>query len=227
MRLGKQVSALAATTATVALAAPAHADADTDFASQLRSYGIYGPCDCNAWLAKITCERMGNGLDDTAGTSAQFLSHAFSAPHQHPADLEVPRRRNHHLLPGPDANAGIRRPATLITPSAAATRASRGVDIPGGHMHPSTRKYDLVVIGSGPGGQKAAIAAAKLGKSVAVIEHDGMLGGVCVHTGTIPSKTLREAVVFLTGITQREVYGGVTASRKTSPPPTCWPAPNR
>src|ERR1700722_8540458 len=75
-------------------------------------------------------------------------------------------------------------------------------------MHPSMRDYDLVVIGSGPGGQKAAIAAAKLGKSVAVIEHGRMLGGVCVHTGTIPSKTLREAVLYLTGITQREVYGG-------------------
>ena len=74
MRLGKQVSALAATTATVALAAPAHADADTDFASQLRSYGIYGPCDCNAWLAKITCERLANGVDNTAYKSAQFLS---------------------------------------------------------------------------------------------------------------------------------------------------------
>jgi NAD(P) transhydrogenase len=69
------------------------------------------------------------------------------------------------------------------------------------------RKYDLIVIGSGPGGQKAAIAAAKLGKSVAVIEHDRMLGGVCTNTGTIPSKTLREAVVYLTGITQRELYG--------------------
>ena len=74
-------------------------------------------------------------------------------------------------------------------------------------MHPSMREYDLVVIGSGPGGQKAAIAAAKLGKSVAVIEHGRMLGGVCVHTGTIPSKTLREAVIYLTGITQRELYG--------------------
>src|SRR4029077_13517391 len=74
-------------------------------------------------------------------------------------------------------------------------------------MHPSMREYDLVVIGSGPGGQKAAIAAAKLGKSVAVIEHDRMLGGVCTNTGTIPSKTLREAVLYLTGITQRELYG--------------------
>src|SRR5277367_5445129 len=74
-------------------------------------------------------------------------------------------------------------------------------------MHPSMREYDLVVIGSGPGGQKAAIAAAKLGKSVAVIEHRRMLGGVCVHTGTIPSKTLREVVTYLTGITQRELYG--------------------
>jgi NAD(P) transhydrogenase len=69
------------------------------------------------------------------------------------------------------------------------------------------QEYDLVVIGSGPGGQKAAIAAAKLGKSVAVIERSRMLGGVCVNTGTIPSKTLREAVVYLTGMNQRELYG--------------------
>ena len=69
------------------------------------------------------------------------------------------------------------------------------------------QQYDLVVIGSGPGGQKAAIAAAKLGKSVAVIERGLMLGGVCVNTGTIPSKTLREAVVYLTGMSQRELYG--------------------
>src|ERR1700741_2900031 len=74
-------------------------------------------------------------------------------------------------------------------------------------MHPSMREYDLVVIGSGPGGQKAAIAAAKLGKTVAIIERDRMLGGVCTNTGTIPSKTLREAVLYLTGITQRELYG--------------------
>ena len=71
----------------------------------------------------------------------------------------------------------------------------------------SVLEYDLVVIGSGPGGQKAAIAAAKLGKSVAVIERGRMLGGVCVNTGTIPSKTLREAVVYLTGMSQRELYG--------------------
>jgi len=74
-------------------------------------------------------------------------------------------------------------------------------------MHPFMREYDLVVIGSGPGEQKAAIAAAKLGKTVAIIERDMMLGGVCTNTGTIPSKTLREAVLYLTGITQRELYG--------------------
>ncbi|WP_257886368.1 FAD-dependent oxidoreductase [Rhodococcoides fascians] len=61
-------------------------------------------------------------------------------------------------------------------------------------------EYDLVVIGSGPGGQKAAIAAAKLGKRVAMVEKGNMLGGVCVNTGTIPSKTLREAVLYLTGM---------------------------
>jgi NAD(P) transhydrogenase len=67
--------------------------------------------------------------------------------------------------------------------------------------------YDLIVIGSGPGGQKAAIAAAKLGKRVAIIDKYDMVGGVCVNTGTIPSKTLREAVLYLTGMNQRELYG--------------------
>src|ERR1700760_4983383 len=71
----------------------------------------------------------------------------------------------------------------------------------------SILEYDMIVIGSGPGGQKAAIAAAKLGKSVAVVEQRQMLGGVCVNTGTIPSKTLREAVLYLTGMNQRELYG--------------------
>ncbi|HVW44757.1 MAG TPA: Si-specific NAD(P)(+) transhydrogenase [Amycolatopsis sp.] len=67
--------------------------------------------------------------------------------------------------------------------------------------------YDLIVIGSGPGGQKAAIGAAKLGKRVAVIDRQEMVGGVCVNTGTIPSKTLREAVLYLTGMNQRDLYG--------------------
>ncbi|WP_263657393.1 Si-specific NAD(P)(+) transhydrogenase [Nonomuraea gerenzanensis] len=67
--------------------------------------------------------------------------------------------------------------------------------------------FDVVVLGSGPGGQKAAIAAAKLGKRVAVVEKKHMIGGVCINTGTIPSKTLREAVLYLTGLNQRELYG--------------------
>jgi NAD(P) transhydrogenase len=67
--------------------------------------------------------------------------------------------------------------------------------------------YDVLVIGSGPGGQKAAIAAAKLGRTVAIIERKDMIGGCCLNTGTIPSKTLREAVLYLTGLDQREMYG--------------------
>ncbi|MFC4535707.1 Si-specific NAD(P)(+) transhydrogenase [Sphaerisporangium dianthi] len=67
--------------------------------------------------------------------------------------------------------------------------------------------FDLLVLGSGPGGQKAAIAAAKLGRQVAMVEKQHMLGGVCINTGTIPSKTLREAVLYLTGLNQRELYG--------------------
>ena len=69
------------------------------------------------------------------------------------------------------------------------------------------QKYDLVVLGSGPAGQKAAIQAAKLRKVVAVIERQAV-GGVCMHTGTIPSKTLREAVLYLGGFRQRSYYGG-------------------
>src|ERR1700756_1844880 len=67
--------------------------------------------------------------------------------------------------------------------------------------------FDLLVIGSGPGGQKAASAAAKLDRRVAVVERPEMLGGVCLNTGTIPSKTLRQAILYLTGVDQREVYG--------------------
>src|SRR5215475_9583421 len=67
--------------------------------------------------------------------------------------------------------------------------------------------YDLVVIGSGPAGQKGAIAAAKLDKKVAVIDRKGLIGGVSLHTGTIPSKTLREAAMYMTGFRQRAFYG--------------------
>ena len=71
----------------------------------------------------------------------------------------------------------------------------------------SDTHYDLLVIGSGPGGQKAAIAAAKLGKRAAIVERRHMMGGVCINTGTIPSKTLREAVLYLTGLNMRDLYG--------------------
>src|SRR5919106_5557037 len=58
-------------------------------------------------------------------------------------------------------------------------------------------EYDLVCIGSGPAGQRAAVQAAKLGRPVALIERRGTLGGMCVDSGTIPSKTFREAVMWL------------------------------
>lgn len=67
--------------------------------------------------------------------------------------------------------------------------------------------FDLVVIGSGPAGQRAAIQAAKVGKKVAVVERQAVVGGVCINTGTVPSKTLREAVLDLSGIRQRAYYG--------------------
>ncbi len=70
------------------------------------------------------------------------------------------------------------------------------------------QKYDLIVIGSGPAGQRAAIQASKMGKSVAVVERRQVLGGVCVNTGTIPSKTFREAVLNLSGFYCQNLDGG-------------------
>ena len=67
--------------------------------------------------------------------------------------------------------------------------------------------FDLIVIGSGPAGRRAAVQAAKLKKSVLVIERGRRVGGVCVHTGTIPSKTLRETVLNLSGWRERGFYG--------------------
>jgi NAD(P) transhydrogenase len=67
--------------------------------------------------------------------------------------------------------------------------------------------YDLIVIGSGPAGQRAAIQAAKSGRKVAIVEKRECLGGVCINTGTIPSKTMREAVLHLSGFHYREIYG--------------------
>src|SRR5216683_6025436 len=74
-------------------------------------------------------------------------------------------------------------------------------------------EYDLVVIGSGPAGQKAAIAAAKVRKNVAVIDRTPMIGGVSVHTGTIPSKTIREAIFQLTGFAVKALYGNEHRSK--------------
>ena len=69
------------------------------------------------------------------------------------------------------------------------------------------QKFNLIVIGSGPAGQRAAIQAAKFGKRVAIVDRREAVGGVCLHTGTIPSKTLREAVLYLSGWEQRGLYG--------------------
>jgi len=67
--------------------------------------------------------------------------------------------------------------------------------------------YDLFVIGSGPAGQRAAVQAAKLGKRVGLAERQAVVGGVCLNTGTIPSKTLRAATMHLSGYHERSIYG--------------------
>ena len=87
MRLGKLSDLASITAAAVALAAPAHADVDTDFANQLHGYGIYGQRDYNAWLAKITCKRLGNGLDterrEVGGVPVAQPAHGAPTPRRH------------------------------------------------------------------------------------------------------------------------------------------------
>ena len=75
-------------------------------------------------------------------------------------------------------------------------------------------QFDLVVLGSGPSGQKGAINAAKLGKRVAIVDHPSTLGGTCLHTGTIPSKSFREAALYLSGYRQKAFYGRSYALRR-------------
>src|SRR3981081_729248 len=67
--------------------------------------------------------------------------------------------------------------------------------------------YDMLVIGSGPAGQRASIQAAKLNKHVAIVERKAVIGGICINVGTIPSKTLREAVLYLSGYRLHGLYG--------------------
>src|SRR5215218_10091525 len=83
----------------------------------------------------------------------------------------------------------------------------RGRQAPGPALRGTMARFDLIVIGSGPAGRRAAIQAAKLGKSVLVVENRLRVGGVSVHTGTIPSKTLRETVLNLSGWRERGFYG--------------------
>src|SRR5580698_207156 len=69
------------------------------------------------------------------------------------------------------------------------------------------QSFDMMVLGSGPAGQRAAIQAAKSGKHVAVVEKAQCIGGACINTGTIPSKTMREAVLHLSGYNYQNIYG--------------------
>jgi NAD(P) transhydrogenase len=85
----------------------------------------------------------------------------------------------------------------------------------GRRMDEARYDYDLLVIGSGPAGQKAAIQAAKLRKRVAVVERRSVVGGVCINTGTIPSKTLREAALYLSGYREHAFYGASYAVKQT------------
>ena len=82
---------------------------------------------------------------------------------------------------------------------------------------PENERFELVVIGSGPAGEKGAAQAAYFGRKVAVVERSLAVGGASLHTGTLPSKTLRETALYLTGFRRRELYGmSVRLDRKKS-----------
>jgi NAD(P) transhydrogenase len=84
---------------------------------------------------------------------------------------------------------------------------------------PELEHFDLVVIGAGPAGEKAAAQAAYFKKRVAIIEREPEPGGAAVHTGTLPSKTLRETALYLSGYHARELYGvGLELDRNTTLP---------
>src|SRR5207245_8979718 len=88
-----------------------------------------------------------------------------------------------------------------------------GQDLTATEAAGAMREFDLLVIGSGPAGQKAAIQAAKLRKRVAVIEKERVLGGSCINTGTLPSKTLKDAIYYLHGFKLRS-FTNITYSLK-------------
>ena len=87
-----------ATAAAIAVAVPARADPDIDFANQLHGFGIYGPRDYNAWLGKITCKRLDRGVDGDAYASINFISRNLDRGTTQETGREVPRRGHHHLL---------------------------------------------------------------------------------------------------------------------------------
>lgn len=118
----------------------------------------------------------------------------------------------------PSEEACAAETGNLVSPAAAS--AASGPPVPASCSYPlpaigSDSHFDLVVIGSGPAGQKCAIDAAKKGKRVCVVDKAGMFGGVCIHTGTIPSKTFREAILHVTAHNQRGFGGEVMARSAT------------
>ncbi|KAE9041234.1 putative soluble pyridine nucleotide transhydrogenase [Phytophthora rubi] len=113
------------------------------------------------------------------------------------ASLAAASRPSHPLLRASACAAFISEPAAENKPLGDTLRELR-----------ASEHFDLIVIGSGPAGQKCAIDSAKHGKSVAIIDKRDMMGGVCVHTGTVPSKTFREAALHLTGYRHKAFYNG-------------------
>ncbi|MGD9905419.1 MAG: Si-specific NAD(P)(+) transhydrogenase [Vicinamibacterales bacterium] len=100
--------------------------------------------------------------------------------------------------------------------------AASGARAPSGPRPPSTTHFDLLVVGSGPAGQRGAIAAAKAGKRVVVVDRRAMIGGASLHRATIPSKTLRELVAHLAGLQQRPFFGRELGAGDGSFPELAW-----
>ena len=114
-------------------------------------------------------------------------------------------------LKAKDGAVALEDPMTKLDNSAIPLTADKTTPV-----EPSPYDYHLFVIGSGHAGQRAAIQAAKAGRRVAVAERMASVGGVCLHHGTIPSKTFREAALHLSGYRERGVYGLPIRSKQIS-----------
>ncbi len=159
--------AVAAIATAIGLAAPAHADPDTDFDHQLNTYGIYGPHDYNPYLAKVACHRLAQGVDPDAAASARFLSHNLPRGTTQVQQYQFLGTADHHLLPRSGLQAAKHPRGLSRGPSRHAASISRR------RPRQQLRRASACVDGSRPTFRSGGGCAVRLG----CLDRNGVLGG--------------------------------------------------